>query len=320
MVAAVAVAQFALPTFAADSAASGTNGAASAENFQLCRRMIRQRQSEEIKILKQQVELLTRKVGELEQKQGTPQQAATVQDLDQKVRILERQRELDQDAATTKAAASPKITLGANGFSFSSADSNFVTQIHGLIQTDFRQFFNNGDQKGADGFLLRRARPIFTGTVFHDFDYNLTPDFGWRKTQVQIQDAFLNYRYAPEYQLEVGKFKSPVGLEHLQADPVTSFNERSLATDLVPNRDLGIALKGDLYGGSASYILGVFNGASDYNGTTTNVYSQDNKAIVSRVFFQPWKNSDVNALHGLGFGVGGSYEIDNPNTNANTEA
>ncbi len=314
VVAAVVVAQFALPTFAADSAASGTNGAASAETPALPADTATS--SEEIKILKQQVELLTRKVGELEQKQGAPQQAAVVQDLDQKVRILERQRELDQDAATAKAATSPKITLGENGFSFSSADSNFVTQIHGLIQTDFRQFFNNGDQKGADGFLLRRARPIFTGTVFRDFDYNLTPDFGGNT--VQIQDAFLNYRYAPEYQLQVGKFKSPVGLEQLQADPVTSFNERSLANNLVPNRDLGIALKGDLYGGSATYILGVFNGAGDYNGTTTNVYSQNNKALVSRVFFQPWKNTDVNALRGLGFGVGGSYEIDNPNTNANT--
>ena len=35
-----------------------------------------------------------------------------------------------------------------------------------------------GDNNVANsGFLLRRARPIITGTVFHDFDFNLTPDF-----------------------------------------------------------------------------------------------------------------------------------------------
>jgi phosphate-selective porin OprO/OprP len=313
VVAAVVGAQFTLPVLAADEVASGTNGAASVAASSASSDS--STQAEEIKLLKQQVELLTRKVNDLEHR-GPSDQTATIQDLDQKVRILERQREIDQDAATAKAATAPKVTLGANGFSFSSADTNFVTQIHGLVQLDSRSFFDNGGQKGTDGFLLRRARPILTGTVFHDFDYNLTPDFGGNT--VQIVDAFLNYRYAPEFQVQVGKFKSPVGLEHLQSDPVTSFNERSLATDLVPNRDLGIALKGDLNGGIASYALGVFNGASDYNGTTTNVYSQNNKAFVSRVFFQPWKNSDVNALRGLGFGVGGSYEIDNPNTNAAT--
>lgn len=304
---AVASAQLALSAHAADETASATNSAPATEPPAYSAS-----QAEEIKLLRQQLEALTRKVSELERR-GSVEQVNTIQDLDQKVRILERQRELDQEAATAKAATASKITLGANGFSFSSADSNFVTQIHGLVQTDYRAFFKNGDQKGTDGFLLRRARPIFTGTVFRDFDYNLTPDFGG--SQVQLVDAFLTYRYDAPLQLQVGKFKSPIGLEHLQSDPVTSFNERSLATDLVPNRDLGIALKGDLNGGVASYAVGLFNGAPDYNGTATNVYSQNNKAVVSRVFFQPWKNTDVNGLRGLGFGVGGSWEIDNPNTN-----
>lgn len=273
-------------------------------------------QAEEIKLLKQQVELLARKIDRLEQEKNPTNQEATIADLDQKVRILERQREIDQDSALAKATNAPKITLGANGFSFASADSNFVTQIHGLVQVDSRTFFHENDAKGVDGFLLRRARPIFTGTVFHDFDYNLTPDFGGNT--VQIPDAYVTYRYSPEIQVQTGKFKSPVGLEALQADPATSFNERSLVTDLVPNRDLGIQLKGDLNGGVASYAIAGLNGAPDYNGTTTNVYSQNALAVVSRLFLQPWKNSDISALRGLGFGVAGSYEIDDPNTKASS--
>jgi len=237
-------------------------------------------------------------------------------ELDQKVRILEREREIDQDSATTAAKAAPIISLGASGFNFSSGDSNFVAQLHGLVQFDSRSFFNDGGVNGNDGFLLRRARPIFSGTVFHDFDYQFTPDFGG--STVQIQDAYLNYRYRPEFQVQAGKFKSPVGLEQLQSDPVTSFNERSLATALVPNRDLGLDLHGDLFGGVASYAVGVFNGAPDYSSTTTNASFQDDKAFVGRVFFQPWKNTDVNALRGLGFGVAGSYEANHPNTNSAT--
>jgi phosphate-selective porin OprO/OprP len=128
----------------------------------------------------------------------------------------------------------------------------------------------------------------------------------------------LNYRFAPELQVQAGKFKSPVGLEQLQSDPATSFNERSIVTDLVPNRDLGIALKGDVFDGAASYTLGLFNGAPDYTGTTTNTSFQDDKTFAGRVFFQPWKNSSVNALRGLGFGVGGSYQANHPPTNTVT--
>jgi phosphate-selective porin OprO/OprP len=315
---AAAGAHLTLPVLAADNAATSTNGAAQVEIPAIAGGSSGGNPSEaaEIKALKQQVEALVQKVNALEKQHGSVEQASTIQDLDQKVRILERQREIDQDLAAAKATNAPRVTLGANGFSFASADTNFVTQLHGIIQLDSRTFFNDNDAKGVDGFLLRRARPIFSGTVFRDFDYNFTPDFGG--STVQIPDAYLTYRYAPEFQVQVGKFKSPIGLEHLQSDRDISFNERSLATDLLPNRDLGIQVKGDINGGAVGYALAVLNGATDYNGTTTNTYSQNDPAFVARLFFQPWKNSDVNALRGFGFGVGGSYEIDNPNTNSAT--
>jgi phosphate-selective porin OprO/OprP len=239
-----------------------------------------------------------------------------LQELDQKVRVLEREREIDQDSAASVAKTAPKIIIGGSGVSFSSGDSNFTAQIHGLAQLDSRTFFQDGGLNGNDGFLLRRARPILTGTVFHDFDYNFTPEFGG--STVQILDAYLNYRYRPELQVQAGKFKSPIGLENLQSDPATPFNERSIVTDLVPNRDLGVELHGDVFGGVASYALGVFNGGSDYNGTTVNTSFQDDKAFAGRVFFQPWKTSSVNALRGLGFGVGGSYQANHPATNTAT--
>ena len=237
-------------------------------------------------------------------------------DLDQKVRVLEREREIDGEVAAAAAKTAPKITLGANGFNLASGDTNFVIQLHGVAQLDSRTFFNTGGANGNDGFLVRRARPIISGTVFHDFDFNFTPEFGG--STVQILDSYVNYRYRPWLQVQAGKFKSPVGLEQLQSDPATTFNERSLVTDLVPNRDLGVALKGDVFNGAANYALGLFNGATDYNGTTVNTSFQDNRAVAGRLFFQPWKNSGSNSLRGLGFGVGGSYLVSNPATNSAT--
>ena len=307
--------QFALPAFAADSAVTGTSGTASTE-ISAAPAADNSAQEAEIKTLKEQVEALIQKVNALEQKPASADQAATISDLDQKVRILQRQREIDQDAAVAKSATVPKISLGQNGFSFSSADTNFVLQLHAVLQFDSRTYLHDDNAKGVDGFLVRRARPILSGTVARDFEYNFTPDFGG--SQVQIFDAYTIYHGAPEFQVEAGKFKPPVGLEALQADVNTSFNERSLATDLVPNRDLGLALKGDLFDGAANYTVGFFNGASDYNGTVTNTFSQNSKAVDARLFFQPWKNTDVNALRGFGFGVSGSYEDDQPATNAAT--
>jgi len=232
-----------------------------------------------------------------------------LQDLDMKVRMLEHQ----QDLTTAAATKAPTVSLGANGFTFGSADSNFVAQLHGLVQVDSRSFFNDGQVNGNDGFLLRKARPIFSGTVFRDFDFMFMPEFGG--STVQIMDAYVGYRYNPALQLQVGKFKSPVGLENLQGDGNLSFNERSIANNLIPNRDLGIMVKGDLFSGAASYAVGIFDGAPDYSATTFNSPLQDGKAVAGRVFVQPWKNTKVKALSGLGFGVGGSYEWDLPQTN-----
>ena len=125
--------------------------------------------------------------------------------LDQKVRVLERKRELDQDVSTEAANTVPRITIGNNGLNITSGDTNFAFSLHGLLQTDSRSFFKDGGISGNDSFLLRRARPIFQGTVYRDFDFLFVPDFGG--STVQIFDAYLNYRYQPWLQLRAGKFK-----------------------------------------------------------------------------------------------------------------
>ena len=44
-----------------------------------------------------------------------------VNELDQKVRVLERQRELDKENATATARRAPRISLGTGGFNLTSA-------------------------------------------------------------------------------------------------------------------------------------------------------------------------------------------------------
>ena len=265
----------------------------------------------DIETLKQQIQELSRKVQVLEQRRAVDQPTNSgaaqlqIQDLDQKVRILTRQRELDQEAAVAAAKTSPKLTVNSNGFSAMSADSNFVFSLKAVIQVDSRTFFDDSAIKSNDGFLLRRVRPIFQGTVNRDFDFRFTPDFA--PSTPTIFDAYGNYRYEPWAQLRAGKFKTPEGLEQLQEDVYTSFNERSLVTDLVPNRDVGLQLWGEISGGVFSYAVAIFNGVGDAQ-NSGNAAFENEVEFAGRLFAQPFKNSDFTALQGFGFGVAGTSQ------------
>jgi phosphate-selective porin OprO/OprP len=237
-----------------------------------------------------------------------------IQVLENKVDALEHQQPAAQSVPPAEAKPSATLTVGSDGVNFRSANSNFVAALHAWVQVDSRTFFQNEHTPGIDGFLLRRARLIYTGTLFHDFDYNLTPEFAG--SSPQILDAYLNYHYRPELQLEFGKFKPPIGLEALQTDIYTFFNERSLATDLAPYRVVGAELHGDVFGGVLSYAGGVFNGLPDLNTTSINANYENDLAFGGRIIISPFKQTTIAPLKGFGAGLSGSYEYDHTNASA----
>ena len=141
-------------------------------------------------------------------------------------------------------------------------------------------------------------RPIFEGTVSKYIDFRIMPDFGSGKTE--LQDAWLDFKYfGPEAKLQVGKFKEPFGIERLQSGTDTLFVERGLPNNLVPNRDIGASLHGDLFNGKLSYAAGVFNGVAD--GASLDSDIDNNKEFAGRVFVNPFKG-DIGLLEGLGVG------------------
>ena len=224
--------------------------------------------------------------------------------LDQKLKVLERKQELKDEDAATAAKTAPKIALTDKGFTLSSVDGANSIKIRGLVQLDSRLFF--GDHGGTlvnNSFVLRRARIITEGTFAKNYSFQLVPEFGG--SSVSLVDANLGVTINKALQFKFGRQKSPVGLELLQSDSWTFFNERSLVTNLVPNRDTGILVTGDVAGGTINYAAGIFGGVAD-GASTTNADFDNEKDAVARIFASPFKNSAGSVVQGLSFGVAGS--------------
>ncbi|HWA08013.1 MAG TPA: porin [Opitutaceae bacterium] len=228
---------------------------------------------------------------------------AQIEQLDAKLRVLERKNEIRDEAAAAAAPATPRITINDRGFALASADGANSIKLRGLVQLDSRLFFGDGGGIANNSFVLRRARLVSEGTFARNYSFQLVSEFGG--SAVSIQDANFGINVAPALQLKFGKFKSPVGLELLQSDSWTFFNERSIVTNLVPNRDLGVQASGDLLNGRLSYALGVFGGVPD-GGSTTNADFDNEKDVAGRLIAAPFKNEAGAFLQGLSFGVSGS--------------
>jgi len=225
---------------------------------------------------------------------------------ERRLRELERRQHEHQQLAPKESAVA---RWGSKGLSIASADGSNVLRLGALVQADGRYFADSTTSSTANSWLLRRVRPILQGTIADIYDFKLMPDFGGGKAIVQ--DAFVSARFKPWLVLTVGKFKPAVGLERLQSAADNRFIERALPTDLVPNRDIGVQLGGELARGRINYSIGVFNGVADGTSSDNNPtpdFSSDGKGDVAvRIFLRPFLLSGDAALTGLGFGVAGTY-------------
>lgn len=224
--------------------------------------------------------------------------------LEQKILVLERKQELKDEAAAAAAPATPKITVNDKGNTLASADGANSIRLRGLVQLDSRLFFGDDASLVNNGFVLRRARLNAEASFAKNFTFQFVSEFGG--SSVSVLDANLGWTVTPELQLKFGKFKSPVGLELLQSDAWTFFDERSIATNLVPNRDLGIVATGDILDGKLNYTVGIVNGVAD-GASTTNADFDNEKDVVARLWATPFKDSAGSPLQGLSVGVSGSY-------------
>ncbi|HWU71374.1 MAG TPA: porin [Pseudoxanthomonas sp.] len=253
--------------------------------------------------LQKRLESLERRLGlSADGETAGQSEGAGLADLDQRLRIIERKLELQEEDRIAKAKEAPVVTVNDKGASLKSADGAYEVKIRGLLQGDGR-FFTSGEASGTnDTFLLRTARPTIEGTLGGWVGFRFTPEFAG--DSASIVDAYADLKFSPAATVRLGKFTSPVGLERLQSSSALSDVERALPSEIAPNRDIGVQLQGDLAQGRIGYAIGVFNGTVDGRDAITS--NPDNEfEYAGRVFFEPFKN-DAGFWSGLGFGLGAS--------------
>lgn len=225
-----------------------------------------------------------------------------IRQLDQKLRVLERNAELKDEAATAAVAKTPVVNADAKGFSLTSPDKKYSLRIRANIQADGRYYFEDRDAgiDTPDAFVLRRIRPSFEGTVAEKYGYRLMFDLA--NNQVQLLDAYATYKHSDAFTALFGKTKSPFDLERLVSQTNLLFIERSFPTLLGPNRDTGVQVYGDFLTGRLSYQAAYLDGASDGSSLETESGGNDGKDTVVRLFTHPFKNDQDSFLKGLGLG------------------
>ena len=201
--------------------------------------------------------------------------------------------------------------MDSKGLTAQSADGAYTMRLDGFLQTQYRTFIDGNGNKTNDGFNIRRMRPTVSGTLDNNLDYFLQPELSWSNgtNKVRIIDAYGDFRLISDdsLRLRFGAFHTPLGIEQLQSATNLTFAERGLATDLVPIRDLGAELHGDLLKGELSYAVGAFNGVLDQNDASANFNDGKGLDIDAGLFAKPFKNSGPESLQGLEFGVAGGY-------------
>jgi phosphate-selective porin OprO/OprP len=196
----------------------------------------------------------------------------------------------------------PVVTAGQNGFALESADGAFRLQFGALVHADGRFALADDDEQVADTFALRRVRASFRGRLTRRVEFYVNPDVAGGT--VVVQDAYLDTIFSPAFRIRAGKGKTPFGLERLHSASNLLFFNRALPTTLVPNRDLGLQVLGDISGGVLSYAAGVMNGVPD--GGSADLDTGDGKDVSARVVVRPFQKRTESPLRGLGLAIAGS--------------
>ena len=144
-----------------------------------------------------------------------------------------------------KAAASATTVAIKNGSpGIATNDGAFTFNVKGLFQADAASYSQDDNLPAAvtnrdlnSGTNIRRARVIFNGKMFSNFDYNLTFDFGGAGAEDvgRVHEAWIQYSGFKSAKFRVGEFGPSVGLADAGSQSGSPFLERASSAEIARN-------------------------------------------------------------------------------------
>ena len=237
-----------------------------------------------------------------------------IDDLEQQLKILNRKLEIEREETAAKAKTTPQISAGKEGFALKSADDSFHMTIRGTLQADARWYISPKDNNSVppDNFVIRRVRPTIEGKLYDIYGFRVTPEFAGNT--LSLLDLWIEANFDPTFRVRAGKFKGPIGLERLQSPNDIVLVERAFPTQLVPNRDIGLMVHGNVFNDTLYYSAGIFDGTVDGNSIVQD--TNNGKDFEGRLYAQPFKNAGITGLGGLH--VGFAYSKGSQNGSSST--
>jgi phosphate-selective porin OprO and OprP len=170
-------------------------------------------------------------------------------------------------------------------------------EIQAKIQAGFRHF--TPALPSIDTTQLEKARIGLRGRILDHFFYEIEREFrqtlGADPPTFPWTDVYVESRGYPPFDIRVGKFKLPLGMEENTSTAKLDFVNRALISELLaPGRDKGAVVTGRLFEGlGLKYEAGVFLNDGENSHATRSNRKSGGPAFSGRVEGQP--------AHGLKF-------------------
>jgi phosphate-selective porin OprO/OprP len=163
--------------------------------------------------------------------------------------LTEEEGKLITKGHTSKVSVTPVVKEKDGAFTLESANARNSISLTGRMHLDARwnDAYENGrgDDRDTASFSdqleLRRARLGVKGKFANDFKYEIVGNLPGTAT---IDVAFLDWAKLDAFQLRMGKFKQPFGLEQLTSSNNIGLMERSYVDQTVPGKKLGFQVMG----------------------------------------------------------------------------
>jgi len=220
-----------------------------------------------------------------------------------------------------KMDAQAKVRMPNGRLTVVSADGDFSLALRATVQFDAAYFSQGRNPPNVDlnsGTNFRRAQFGLVGTLFRDWSYNFTYDFGGSGTENRgyVYRAYIEYDGLAPVAFRLGAFSAFDSMEDATGGANLALMERPTAVTIARSIGAGSGREGaEVFAQGDDYLVSV---ALTGGKTTDAATFDEQQAVVGRVAWLAMDRSDVkwllnmDATHVFRFGDGAPGTSPNP--------